>query len=58
MSVNCCHVWNICIRKLSSECTVTLADHYLSDQIKNEMGGTCNMCEEDDRCIYGFSGET
>ena len=39
--------------------TVLLTQNCSGDKIeKNEMGGTCSMCEGEERCIQGFGGET
>jgi hypothetical protein len=47
-------------RKLHNEELHNLCTKYYSgDQIKkNEMGGACNTCLKEERCIYGFGGET
>ena len=38
---------------------VLLTEYYSGDKIKkNQMGGACGMCGEQERCIQGFGGET
>jgi hypothetical protein len=37
----------------------TLTQYYLADKIeKNEMGGTCSVYGEEERCIQGLGVET
>ena len=46
-------------RKLHNEKLNDLYTKYYSgDQIKNDMGGACNMCQGEEKYIQGFGGET